>query len=165
MINWAFLNKGNLNGKGLLCKPMSSNWIFDSGVTDTMTVDPQDLLSTGPTTRTHVQTASGESINVDQAGLVDISPSIRLKNCLIIPSLSHKLFFISQLTKKLNCKVLMTSSNCIMSDAHTGVIIECGTERGGLCYVVEAGHKGHTLLARGSPDHQLRIWHKCLGHP
>ena len=29
----------------------------------------------------------------------------------------------------------------------------------------EAGHKGHTSLARGSPDQQLRIWHKSLGHP
>ena len=59
----------------------------------------------------------------------------------------------------------MTSSGCIVQDAQTGAIMGNGTGRGGLYYMDEAGHKGHTLLARGSPNHQLRIWHKRLGHP
>ena len=29
----------------------------------------------------------------------------------------------------------------------------------------KAIQKGHTLLARGSPDHQLWTWHRRLGHP
>ena len=59
----------------------------------------------------------------------------------------------------------MTSNGCTVQDAQTGAIIGRGTERGGLYYVDEAGHEGHTLLARGCPYHQLRIWLKRLGHP
>ena len=82
-----------------------------------MTFDPCDLLSTNPKTRTYIQTANGECVSVDQSGPVTISPSLKINNCLLIPSLSHKLLSISQLTRKLNCTVLMSSSGCIMQDA------------------------------------------------
>ena len=59
----------------------------------------------------------------------------------------------------------MTSNGCIVQVSQTKAIIGRGTERGGSYYVDEAGHKGHTSLACGSPNHQLRIWHKLLGHP
>ena len=51
----------------------------------------------------------------------------------------------------------MSSTGCIVQDARTGKFIGRGTERGGLYYVEEATQKGHTLLAHGSPDHQLWI--------
>ena len=54
------------------------------------------------------------SVGVTQAGSVNISSSIHLKNCLLIPSLSHKLLSISQLTKELNCTVLFTLDGCIV---------------------------------------------------
>ena len=38
----------------------------------------------------------------------------------------------------------MTSSDCIVQDAHTGAIIGRGTEKGGLYYVYEAGYKCNT---------------------
>ena len=94
-------------------------------------------------------------MNVDRSGLVTISPSLKLKNCLLIPSLSHKLLSISQLTRVLNCTVLMSSSDCIVQDAQTGRIIGRSTEREGLYYVDETIKKGHTLLAHGFPDHQF----------
>ena len=101
----------------MLCKPISSQWIFDCGATDTMTFNPHNLLSTHPKTHTYIQTANGECVNVDQSGPVSISPSLKLNNCLLIPDLSHKLLSISQLTRKLNCTVLMTSSDCVVHDA------------------------------------------------
>ena len=91
---------------GLMCKPFPSLWIFDYGATDTMTFDPHDLLSTNPKTRTYIQTANGECVNVDQSGPVTISPSLKLNNCLLIPSLPYKLLSISQLTRELNCTML-----------------------------------------------------------
>ena len=48
-----------------------------------------------------------------QRNSVDISPSIQLKNCLLIPDLSNKLLSISQLTKELDCYVLLTSFNVL----------------------------------------------------
>ena len=44
--------------------------------------------------------ANGEGVGVTQPGTVDISPSIHVKNYLLIPSLSYKLLSISQLTKE-----------------------------------------------------------------
>ena len=70
------------------------------------------------------------NVNVDQFGPVTNSPSLKLNNCLLIPSLSHKLLSISQLTWELNCTVLISSSNCVVQDAQTGRIIGRGTERG-----------------------------------
>ena len=135
-----------------MCKPFSSQWIFDCGAIDTMTFDPHDLLSTHPKTRTYIQTVNGECVNVDQFGPVSISPSLKLNNCLLIPNLSHNLLSISQLTRELNCTVLMTSSDCIVQDAQTGRIIGRVTEKDGLYYVEEAIQKGHTSLAHGFSD-------------
>ena len=75
-----------------------SKWIFDCGATDTMTFDPHDLSSIHSTPRTHVQTANGATIPVHQAGPADISLSISVNNCLLIPNFSHKLLSVSQLT-------------------------------------------------------------------
>ena len=72
---------------------------------------------------------------------------------------------ISQLTKELNCVVVMTSTDCIIQDDQTGTIIRSGIEKGGLYYVDNAVQKGHTSLAHGSLDHQLWMWHRRLGHP
>ena len=130
-----------------------------------MTYDPSDIISFKPTSRTHIQTANGECISVTKAGTVDISPSIHLKNCLLIPSLSHKLLSVSQLTKELNCTPLLTSDGCTVQDAHTGKIIGRGTERGDLYYVDETTQQSQAKLTRGSPVHQLWTWHRRLGHP
>ena len=120
-----------------------------------MTYDLSDIISPTPTNQTHIQTANGEYVGVTQAGTVDISPLIHLKNCLLIPSLSHKLLSVSQLTKQLNCTVLLTSDSCIVQDAQTGKIIRRGTERGGLYYMDETALQSQAMLTRESPAHQL----------
>ena len=108
--------------------------------------------------------ANGDCVPVAHAGAVNISPSLHLKNCLLIPTLSHKLLSVSQLTKDLNCTVLLTSDNCIVQDAQTGTIIGRGTERDGLYYVDEVIQNSGAMLAHGSPAHQLWTWHRRLGH-
>ena len=77
----------------------NSPWIFDCGATDTMTFDPQDLTHHKPIHRSHIKTANGECVQVQSAGSVHVSPSMHLKNCLLVPSLSHKLLSVSQLTR------------------------------------------------------------------
>ena len=101
------------------------------------------------------------SVGVTQAGSVNISSSIHLKNCLLIPSLSHKLLSISQLTKELNCTVLLTSDSCIVQDTQTGKIIGRGIERGGLYYVDETTQQSQAMLTHGSPAHKLWTWHRA----
>uniref|UniRef100_A0A803LQS3 Reverse transcriptase Ty1/copia-type domain-containing protein n=1 Tax=Chenopodium quinoa TaxID=63459 RepID=A0A803LQS3_CHEQI len=48
------------------------------------------------------------------------------------------------------------------TDALTGRIIGRGTERGGLYYVDEVAQQGNALLAHGSPENQLWMWHRRL---
>ena len=57
-------------------------WIFDCGATDTMTYDKNDIASLHKSRRTHVETASGEISNVEGASTVQISPTLKVSNCL-----------------------------------------------------------------------------------
>ena len=83
----------------------------------------------------------------------------------LIPSLSHKLLFISQLTKELNCCVLMFSGGCYVQEIPTDRIIGHGTEIGGLYYVDEASQHGCVMLTYTSVVQKLCMWHKRLGQP
>uniref|UniRef100_A0A803NB30 Reverse transcriptase Ty1/copia-type domain-containing protein n=1 Tax=Chenopodium quinoa TaxID=63459 RepID=A0A803NB30_CHEQI len=136
----------NLQPNDLSPKPLGfvSNkiipWIFDCGATDTMTSDPSDIKATQTSHRNQIQTANGEYIPVTKTGIIDVTLDIHLNNCLLIPSLTHKL----------------------LSDALTGRIIGRGTERGGLYYVDEEAQQGNALLAHGSPESQLWMWHRRL---
>ena len=93
-----------------------------------MTLDANDILTHTPTSRAHIQTANRECVRVHSAESVNVSPSIHLNNCLLILSLSHKLLSINQMTKELNCTILISSSGCIVHDAQIGTVIGHGTE-------------------------------------
>lgn len=139
--------------------------IFDCGATDTMTYDPNDFLNLGSSSKTYIETASGEHVEVKGGGVIEFSRNMKLKNCLYIPTLSSKLLSISQVTKELNCVVLMYPTFCILQHILTREIIERGTERGDLYYVDEVTHQGHAMFAHGTVDRQLWLWHRRLGHP
>lgn len=87
----AHMSAQKFNGLGTANQISSINWIFDCEATDTMTYDSRDLLFLGEASRSYVQTANGACVMVDHTGPVDITPSLRLKKCLLIPILSHKL--------------------------------------------------------------------------
>lgn len=78
-----------------ICEIKHSSWIFDCGATDTMTYESFDLLSISHTPCTNIQTRNGDCVDVTRASSVDVSSSINLKICLLIPSLTNKLPFVS----------------------------------------------------------------------
>ena len=80
---------------------------------------------------------------------------LKLENCLYVSALSSKLLSISQVTKELNCVVLMFPTFCLLQDILTKEIIGRDTERGSLYYVDEVAHKGHAMLAHGTITRQL----------
>nr|GEX59161.1 putative ribonuclease H-like domain-containing protein [Tanacetum cinerariifolium] len=110
-------------------KKPSGPWIFDCGATDTMTYEVSDLLKYQSPAKKHIQAANRERMDVKTRGTIEISPSIKLPNCLYVPSLSHKLLSISHVTKELNCSVLMHLTFYLLQDIRTGRIIGHGTER------------------------------------
>jgi hypothetical protein len=62
---------------------------------------------------------------------VELSTKFTLPNTLFVPSLSTKLLSLGQVTKDLNCCVLMYSSFCLFQDVLTKIFFDCGTKRGG----------------------------------
>ena len=70
-----------------------------------------------------ILTANGDCVVVIRTSTVEISPSINLRNCLLSLNLTHKLLFVNQLTKELNCTDTMSSTNCVVKDDRTRKII------------------------------------------
>jgi len=54
---------------------------------------------------------------------------------------------------------------CLLQDILTKEIIGCGTERGGLYYVHEVAHRGHSMLVHATVTRQLWLWLRRLRHP
>jgi hypothetical protein len=108
-----------------------SSWILDSGATDHMTFDENDFSKTSQPQRTCIANANGVISLVTGAGTVDLSPTLSLEHTLLVPSLSHKLLSVSQVTEALNCVVLIYSTFCFLQDIITKEIIGRGTKRGG----------------------------------
>ena len=107
---------------------------------------------------------NGEGIRVEGAETISLSEKLALNNCLFVPALFHKLLSLSQLTRDLDCIVLMKLGYRIVQDVQTRQIIGRGIERGGLYYLEETVQKGKVLV-HGSEEKQLWTWHRRLGHP
>ena len=129
-----------------------------------MTYEPSNLFPSTHTPYTQIQTTNGKFVDITCAGTIDISPSIHLNKYLLIRSLTYKLVSVSQLTKELNWTVLMTFDGCIVQDALSRTIIRRSIERGVLYYVGKPTLQSEAMLAHGSSEHQLRMWHRRLGH-
>jgi len=143
----------------------SDQWIFYCGATDTMTHDPHDFNNLSTPVKTHIETTtSGELVTVQGEGSIVLSKELKLENCLYVPVLSSKLLSISEVTKELNCVVLMFPTFCLFQDILTKEIIGHGAESGGLYYVDEVAKKRHAMLAHEKVTRQLWLWHRCLGH-
>ena len=111
-----------------------NSWILDSGATDHMTFDANDFSQHSLPRRTSIANANGDISSVTGAGTVMLSPALPLSNTLLVPSLSHKLLSVSQVTKDLNCVVLIYPAICLIQDILTKEIIGRGTKRGALLY-------------------------------
>lgn len=59
------INHKSLNST-LVCDKMWNKWIFDSGATDTVTYNQNDFQNRISTSKTHIQTATGEYVDVEK---------------------------------------------------------------------------------------------------
>ena len=106
-----------------------------------MSYDLSDFLTHDTPMKDIIKTANGEGIKVSRAGTISFTKNLTLKNCLFVPDLSHKLLSVSQLTRDLDCTVLMKPECCVVQHVQTGKIIGHGIERGGLYYLEEETQK------------------------
>ena len=101
----------------VFCSSTTQNdgaWIINSEATDHMTFDPNDFSNTTPPRRTFIANANGATYPVTRAGTVPLSPSLSLAHTLLVPSISNKLMSVCQVTKELNCVVLIYSTFCLL---------------------------------------------------
>ncbi|KAG7960368.1 hypothetical protein I3843_10G120000 [Carya illinoinensis] len=107
-----------------------SAWLLDSGATNHMTFAASDFSQTSLSCRTSIANANDVISPVTGTGSVTLSPSLHLSNTLLVPSLSHKLLSVSQLTANLGCVVLIYLNFCLIQDILTKEITGRGTKRG-----------------------------------
>ena len=84
-----------------------------------MTFDIIDFTQYSLPRRQSIVNANGVVSAVTGAGTVMLSPTLSLSNTLLVPSLSHKLLFVSQITQELNCVVLIYPMFCVIQDILT----------------------------------------------
>lgn len=137
------------------------SWIFDSGVTDHMNFEATDLSEFTKARRNFIANANGGLSQVTGAGTVNISPSVKLSNTLLVPSLSHKLIPISKITKDMNCFATIYLGFWFIQEIHSKEIIGRGTKREGLYYVDDL-KAGRGNLAHRSAEQQIWLWHRRL---
>ena len=72
---------------------------------------------------------------------------------------------VSQVTKELNCVVLIYSTFCLLQDVLSKEIIRHGTKKGGLYYLddLSLGKANHTHHQTNSHERQIWLWHRQLG--
>ena len=159
-------DKGNIGAA--LCSVSTGNnnggWLLDSKATDHMTFIVMDFSNFSHPWRKSIANANVVLSPVTGADTVTISPTLKLSNTLLVPSLSHRLLSFSQITKKLNCVVLMYPKFCLPQDTLPKEIIGCCTKREGLYYMEDFG-VCHVHLTHGSAEQQILLWHRWLGHP
>ena len=141
----------------VFCSSTTQNdgaWIIDSGATDHMTFHPNDFPNTTPPWRTCIANDNRATYLVTGAGTMPLSPSLCLAHTLLVPSLSNKSMSVSQVTKELNCVVLIYSTFCLLQDILIKEIIRRGTKRGGLYYLDDfsPGKAHHTHHQISSHD-------------
>jgi hypothetical protein len=110
-------------------------WVLNSGATDHMAYSQTDLININHPLKNGIFNANAICYPVSSSRDVVLSPTLTLHNALVVSSLSTKLISVGQLTKVLNCVMLMFPNHCIFQDIQTKKILDRGTRRGGLYYL------------------------------
>ena len=95
-----------------------------------MTYDENDLSQQSMPLRTSISNANGKVYPVTGADTAILSPKLPLSNTLLVPSLSHKLLSVSQITKDLHCVAIIYPDCFLLEDILTKEIVGRGTEKG-----------------------------------
>lgn len=83
------------SGKSQYKNTHSNDWIIDTGASDHMTNNLDNLTASHTPKQMNIYTASGEVENVTAEGIVKVSSSMELNKVLVVPSLSSNLLSVS----------------------------------------------------------------------
>ena len=80
-------------------------WIIDTGASDHMTWDSNQLKYVLPSSKSVISTANGSTSPITGEGSVILSNTLTLDTVLVVPSLEYNLLSVSQITSTLACTV------------------------------------------------------------
>uniref|UniRef100_A0A6N2L053 Retrovirus-related Pol polyprotein from transposon TNT 1-94-like beta-barrel domain-containing protein n=1 Tax=Salix viminalis TaxID=40686 RepID=A0A6N2L053_SALVM len=123
-------SKGQLASEIEMKNLVRSTWYSDA--TDHMMFDAKYFTQTSLPRCTNIANANSVIFPVTGAGTMILTHTLQLPNTLLVPSLTHKLLSVSQMTSDLNCLVIMYPTFYLIQDILTKEIIKRGTKRGGL---------------------------------
>lgn len=78
-----------------------------------MTFDANNFSQYSTPPRASITNMNGVTFVVIRVGTMMLSPTLPLSDTLLVPSVSHKLLFVSQLTEE-KCVVLNYSTFCLI---------------------------------------------------
>ena len=145
-------------------------WIIDTGASDHMTRDFNQLKSVLPSPQSVISTANGSTSLITGEGSVILSNTLTLDTVLVVPSLEYNLLSVSQITSTLACTVTFWPSFCVFQDILTRKILGYGVRRGKLYYLEltkNGGSKISQAIQANSEDRAratIWLWHCRLGH-
>jgi hypothetical protein len=148
----------------------NSTWIIDTGASDHMTKDSNQLQSFFSSPKSIISTANGSTSLISGEGFVILSNTLTLDIVLVVPSLEYNLLFVGQITSTLNCTVTFWPLFCVFQDILTRKILGYGVRRGNLYYLELTENGGmkfsqaNQSISKETTQETLWLWHWRLGH-
>lgn len=146
-----------------------SNWYPDSGATNHLTADLNNLsLPSSYNGTEQIAVGNGTGLRIQHIGSTSLHTShgpLVLNNVLHVPSIKKNLLSVSQFCKDHDSTFNFNASGFNVQDNRTGTIILQGPLEGGLYRLPNSSHTQtplHGLVAERAP---ITIWHQRLGHP
>lgn len=145
------------------------SWILDTGAFSHVTNDLNSL--------SHYNNygCPDELVGVDGSGLPihhlgftlipTKSKPLLLNTILHVPSLKHKLIFVSKLFRSNNVTIEFSANDFLVKDSSTGATLMQGHNRSDLYeFLCAVGQKSSNHVALSSSNLDNKLWHKRLGH-
>ena len=144
----------------------SNFWIIDSGATDHMTNQKNNLHNfKAPAETQSVSVANGMNVQVMGQGRITFFNSKTDSAALYVPSFPFQLMSVGRVTNSLNCNVIFSPHDVIFQDRVTLKTIGRGHYLNGLYILHQMPSKSTTGVFQASSYPNGVLWHQRLGHP
>ncbi|KAL3597124.1 hypothetical protein D5086_008761 [Populus alba] len=151
----------------------SQVWLTDSGATNHMTVDVNNLTLASPyPTADTIHTANGEGLTISHVGQSIINSSmssLKLNSMLLVPQITQNLLSVHRLCLDNNCWLIFDASCFWIQDKATRRILYRDLFINGLYPIHASSSLSSTqpLPAQAFLGQlvQSNLWHHRLGHP
>ena len=159
-------------GKASVFSATSKNrtWIIDTGASDHMMRDSNQLKYVLPSSKSVISTSNGSTSPITREGSIILSNTFTLDTVLVVPSLEYNLLSVSQITSTLACIVTFWPSFCVFQDILTQKILGYGVRQRKL-YYLEFPENGGSKISQANQTSSkdkaratIWLWHHRLGH-